>query len=130
VNAAHFEDKTNITHLIYLMTNMLILLREHKDSIQQYYVEYLQGADAARLSELANDATFQKSVGSDVVTGLNSIISAIKGASKTTDFSVVREAWYQLEPILSSPSKMVPIPVLAPVVDKVAYVLNHTRYAN
>jgi hypothetical protein len=128
VQPQHFDDKTNITHLIYLMTNMLHLIREYKDNIQQYYIEYLLGPDAGRLSELVNDATFQKSVGSEVVSGLSGIINAIKSAQKGSNFANVREAWYQLEPILSSPSKMVPIPVLAPVVEKVSYIMQHMKY--
>jgi NCK-associated protein 1 len=128
-NVQHFEDNL-IGEVVYFSVMLTDLVRRHKDQVQNYYMEYLQNADATRLGELSADANFQRQCSSEIISAVQNITATLKRVQPGQDLNSIRDYWYQVEPQLSNPSKAVPVTIIGATVEKVRMIFWHMRFVD
>lgn len=130
---AHEQDyfDNRISELIYLVDQLRVLIKKHKQIIQQYYLEYLSGADFKKLSSLV-DQSFTSAVGQGPSAVVRAILDQLKFAQKdpNPDFRTLRLNWFRVESLLSSISSPTPIAKVALVVERMNLVINHSKYVD
>jgi len=112
--AKAFQEKLyfdpNITELIYNMEEMANVVRQNKAIIQQYYLEYLSGADLSQASDLIQKKLLSKVSRGNIVDALHSILQDLQSISIDTfnegheySFQALRMNWFRVETWLMSP---------------------------
>eukprot|EP01132_Coremiostelium_polycephalum_P004043 gene4043-5061_t len=97
------KDK-RISSLLYLIDHLVQLVHTHKKMIQNYYIEYIIGADILGLTKVASPQLLQ-TAGPIVTQTFNTILSELKAISSgSTDynFTNLRANWLRLEFLLYS----------------------------
>jgi NCK-associated protein 1 len=127
-----FNDN-RISELIYDLVQFQILLREKKQIIRQYWLEYLKGADRNRLRELADDK-FKESCGQTMWNAVQLVLDTLSNIDPKNDidknFQELRSAWYKTEIVISSTGSKVPPATLSKVVEKINFIMLHTQYVD
>ena len=138
-----FKDN-RISDLIYLIDSISTIIKNNRKSIyfilfifllifflvvQQYYLEYLRGADLTKLNELC-DGNFMSLVGTGPGQICRSIIDEISTANESSNFKLVRLNWFRVEGALASVQSNVPMSRVKEVVDRFNLVMHHTRFVD
>jgi NCK-associated protein 1 len=100
----------HITELIYWMEEMASVVRQYRNIIEQYHLEYLCGADLNQASELIN-GLMAKGAKGKVADVLQSILSDLMSisveryldGSSEYSFQSLRLNWFRIETWLASP---------------------------
>jgi len=134
INEDEIRDN-KISELLYLIDRLSQLIRSNKRIIQQYYLEYLKGADRKKLAEVC-DGGFMGSVGTGISQIVRSIIDelgainidqALRGRA---DFKALRLNWYRAEASLSSVQSTVPLMKVKHAVDRLNLIAQHSRFVD
>lgn len=126
-NLAHFEESA-IVEMINLILHFQYEIFKRKNIIQQYYSEYLSGADYTRLSSLSSENNFTKHMDSDSQSVISGILQVIKNASPTLNYSELRQQWLETEINIQKVPKAVPITMISAAIDKIYQIFNHTKF--
>eukprot|EP01114_Cavostelium_apophysatum_P008095 TRINITY_DN2037_c0_g1_i3.p1 TRINITY_DN2037_c0_g1~~TRINITY_DN2037_c0_g1_i3.p1 ORF type:complete len:968 (+),score=390.05 TRINITY_DN2037_c0_g1_i3:690-3593(+) len=120
-----------ISELLFLIDKMTDLINKNRNIIQQYYMEYLKGADRKKLAELC-DGNFSSQVGNGVAQICRSIIEELNGIQNggRYDFKALRLNWLRAEAALSSVQSPVHMMKVKAVVDRINLTVNHTRFVD
>lgn len=103
--------------------------------VQQYYLEYLKGADKKKITEVC-DSGFYSTVGTGISQIAKSIIDEVSNinvdafirGNKQYDFKGLRLNWFRAEAFFSSVQSSVPLIKIKPAVDRFTLIYNHTRF--
>ncbi|EGG24359.1 component of SCAR regulatory complex [Cavenderia fasciculata] len=99
------RDK-RISSLLYFIDKLIGLVYQNKQIIQNYYVEYIIGADLLGLTKILTPHVLQ-TAGTTVTQTINTIVSELKqiqGGMIDYNFSALRDNWMRLEYLLYSSS--------------------------
>lgn len=124
-----------ISELIYYMEEMASLIRQYSYIIQQYYLEYLSGADLNQAYSLIQNL-LQKGASGPVAEALNSIIQDLQNISidaylEGTDYSfrALRLNWFRVESWLVTPGCPAgDIHSNAELTKRMNLIMHHTKY--
>jgi len=132
------EYKDNrISELIFVVDAVHSLIKKYKKSVQEYYVEYLCGADSVKLADIINNPSLPPLVGPQVMNICQSILEEIKHVSldqfhggKQYDFKALRLNWFRVESFLSSLQSPCPPIRCRELLDRLLLIYNHTRFVD
>ena len=123
-----FKDN-RISELIFLIDELIGLIKKYKSIVQEYYVEYLKGADYLKLSELL-DNNFMTLVGNGPSVICKSILDEIYNANINSNFKILRLNWFRTECALSSIQSTVPVSRIKEAMDRFNLIIHHTRFVD
>ncbi|GAM28510.1 hypothetical protein SAMD00019534_116860 [Acytostelium subglobosum LB1] len=100
-----------IPSLVSVMTHLVDLVRIHKSTIQNYYVEYMAGADSLGLTRVLTPMMMQ-SAGPQISNLLSNITYELQnisvGSGAEYNFNSLRDNWCRTEYLLFSSSCLLP----------------------
>eukprot|EP01087_Luapelamoeba_hula_P014697 TRINITY_DN4352_c0_g1_i1.p1 TRINITY_DN4352_c0_g1~~TRINITY_DN4352_c0_g1_i1.p1 ORF type:complete len:922 (+),score=120.84 TRINITY_DN4352_c0_g1_i1:139-2904(+) len=129
----NFRDR-NISELLYLVNQLIQLVRQHQRVIQSYYLEYLNGADCKDLQKHMSKAS--SSIGDagpiiqDVLRELSNInpqALASADSTQTFDFTGLRLNWYRVEAKMSATAANLTVSQAKELVHRGRLIYLHSR---
>ena len=124
---APFFDDPHLPELVHNMLHLITLAHQQKDYIIDYHAQYLRGADTTRLDEMINESKFKQTTDADVHTVLGWMIGWIRTAEPGRHFGDVRQKWSEVQTVFISGARSLPVPIIAPVVERVQLIMFHTE---